>query len=176
MLQFTPDWVTASHSDTSRTPPPEASAPLDLAEVAGVYLTPESISAQVDALASCMHAMPDVQVHIEPRHIFSDGLYGREVRMPAGTIAVGYRHKQAHICIISEGRCLVVAEDGTHEVEAPATFVVPVGRRNCVHAITDTVWTTIHAVPNDMRDIAEIEMKLVGVVIPAIEGGDDGVY
>lgn len=169
MLHFTPEYVTPSPSDTSRTPLMEASAPLDLAEVAGVYLTPESISAQVDALATAMHAMPDAQVQIAPRHIFSDGLYGREVRMPAGTIAVGHRHKQAHICIISEGRCLVVAEDGTQEVEAPATFVVPVGRRNCVHAITETVWTTIHAVPNDMRDVAEIEAALTETLLL---GGD----
>ena len=162
-LHFTPDYVTLAPSvgNMARTPLLEASAPLDLTEVAGVYLTPDNISAQVDALASAMHAMPEAQVHIEPRHIFSDGLYGREVRLPAGTVAVGHRHKQAHICIISEGRCLVVAEEGTQEVEAPATFVVPVGRRNCVHAITDTVWTTVHAVPNDTRDVEAIEALLV---------------
>jgi quercetin dioxygenase-like cupin family protein len=171
-LNFTPEWVTPFGSDTSRTPLLEASAPLAPLEGAGVFLTPDIISAQVDALASAMLSMPDAQVQIAPRHIFSDGLYGREVRMPAGTIAVGHRHKQAHICIISEGRCLVVAEDGTQEVEAPATFTVPVGRRNCVHAITETVWTTIHAVPNDMRDVADIEMMLVGTTIPAIEGGN----
>ena len=171
-LHFTPDYVTVrpSAGNMARTPLMEASAPLDFSEVAGVYLTPDNISAQVDALASAMHAMPEAQVHIEPRHIFSDGLYGREVRMPAGTIAVGHRHKQAHICIISAGKCLVVAEDGTTEVEAPATFVVPVGRRNCVHAITDTVWTTVHAVPNDARDVEAIEAMLVDKT--ALIGGD----
>jgi quercetin dioxygenase-like cupin family protein len=160
-LHFTPEWVTPSHSDTSRAPLMEGSAPLAPSEGAGVFLTPNIISAQVDALASAMHAMPEAQVQIAPRHIFSDGLYGREVRMPAGTVAVGHRHKQAHICIVSEGKCLVVTEDGTQEVEAPATFVVPVGRRNCVHAITDTVWTTIHAVSSAVRDVATIEAMLV---------------
>lgn len=171
-LHFTPDYVTVRPSavDTVRAPLLEASAPLDFSEVAGVYLTPDNISAQVDALASAMHAMPEAQVHIEPRHVFSDGLYGREVRLPAGTVAVGHRHKQAHICIISAGKCLVVAEDGTTEVEAPATFVVPVGRRNCVHAITETVWTTVHAVPNDARDVEAIEALLVDKT--ALIGGD----
>jgi hypothetical protein len=64
----------------------------------------------------------------------------------------------------------VVAEEGTQEVEAPATFVVPVGRRNCVHAITDTVWTTVHAVPNDTRDVEAIEALLVDKT--ALIGGD----
>lgn len=171
-LHFTPDYVTVRPSavDMVRAPLLEASAPLDFSEVAGVYLTPDNISAQVDALASAMHAMPEAQVHIEPRHIFSDGLYGREVRLPAGTVAVGHRHKQAHICIISAGKCLVVAEDGTTEIEAPATFVVPVGRRNCVHAITDTVWTTVHAVPNEARDVEAIEALLVDKT--ALIGGD----
>lgn len=168
-LYFTPEWVTPSPSDTSRAPLMEGSAPLAPLEGAGVFLPPDIISAQVDALASAMHAMPEAQVQIAPRHIFSDGLYGREVRMPAGTIAVGHRHKQAHICIVSEGKCLVVTEDGTQEVEAPATFVVPVGRRNCVHAITDTVWTTIHAVSSAVRDVATIEMMLVET---AMIGGD----
>ena len=170
-LQFTPDYVTPcpSGGSPSRTPLMEASAPLDLAEVAGVYLTPDNISAKVDALATAMHAMLEAQVHIEPRHIFSDGLYGREVFLPAGTVAVGHRHKQAHICIVSAGKCLVVAEDGTTEVEAPATFIVPVGRRNCVHAITDTVWTTVHAVSSAVRDVATIETMLVET---AMIGGD----
>lgn len=163
MLHFTPDYVSAR---ASRGLPPRASLPrastlLAPDKVARVYLAPDNISAQVDALAATMHAMPEAQVQIDPQHIFSDGLYGREVRLPAGTIAVGHRHKQAHICIVSAGKCLVVGEDGTTEIEAPATFVVPVGRRNCVYAITNTVWTTIHAVPNDCRDVATIEAALV---------------
>ena len=145
----------------ARVPHLEASDPLSIAEAIGVDLTPQRIRERVDSLAASMFAMPERQVHIEPDHIFTDGLYVREVRMPAGTVAVGLRHKQAHVCIVSAGRCLVVAEDGVKEVEAPSTFVVPVGRRNCVHAITETVWTTVHAVPNDVRDVAAIEASLV---------------
>ena len=97
------------------------------------------------ALQSRMLAMPEHQIAIPPRHTFAHGLYAREVTLPAGSTAIGFRHAQEHICIISQGRVQVVTEDGAEEIAAPATLVVPAGRKNCVHAIEETVWTTIHA-------------------------------
>ena len=97
------------------------------------------------ALQERMLAMPEHQIVIEPRHTFAHGLYAREVTLPEGSVAVGYRHAQEHICILSKGRVLVVTEEGTKEIAAPATFVVSAGRKNCVHALEETVWTTIHA-------------------------------
>lgn len=100
---------------------------------------------RVLALQSKMLAMPEHQIVILPRHTFAHGLYAREVTLPAGSTAIGFRHAQEHICIISKGRVQVVTEDGTQEIAAPATMVVPAGRKNCVHALEETVWTTIHA-------------------------------
>ena len=137
-----------------------------------MYLAPETISKQVDALAASMFAAPDAQISVHPEHLFSDGVYGRTVRLDAGTIAVGHRHKQAHICIISAGHCRVITDEGGREVKAPAVFAVPVGARNCVQAITDTVWTTVHAVPNACRDVDAIERMLVDKTAPALIGGD----
>ena len=92
-----------------------------------------------------MLAMPEHQIVIPPRHTFAQGLYAREVTLPEGSTAIGFRHTQEHICIISKGRVQVVTEDGVQEIAAPATMVVPAGRKNCVHALEETVWTTIHA-------------------------------
>lgn len=103
------------------------------------------MDSRVLALQSQMLAMPEHQIAIAPRHTFAHGLYAREVTLPAGSIAVGFRHTQEHICIISQGRVQVVTEDGAEEIAAPATLVVPAGRKNCVHALEETVWTTIHA-------------------------------
>jgi quercetin dioxygenase-like cupin family protein len=100
---------------------------------------------RVLALQSRMLAMPEHQIVIEPRHMFANGLYAREVTLPEGSTAVGYRHAQEHICILSKGRVAVVTEEGTQELVAPAMFVVPAGRKNCVHALEETVWTTVHA-------------------------------
>lgn len=114
---------------------------------------------RVIALQGQMMAMPEHQIHIEPRHFFADGLYAREVTLPAGSTAVGHTHGQEHVCIISKGRVQVVTEEGTKEISAPATMIVPAGRKNCVHALEETVWTTIHA--SDAKTPQEAESTLL---------------
>ena len=116
---------------------------------------------RVLALQSRMLAMPKHQIVIEPRHYFADGLYAREVTLPEGSTAIGYRHAQEHICIISQGRVQVVSEDGVREIAAPATMVIPAGRKNCVHALEETVWTTVHA-----SDAATPDEAFAALVIP----------
>lgn len=121
-------------------------------------LTPPVVPmlARVSALEGAMHALPDnVKLAIEPVHRFAQGLYAREVTLPAGSVAVGHQHTQEHICIISKGIVRVVSDDGTREIAAPATMIMPAGTKNCVYALTDTVWTTIHA--TELTDVAEIE-------------------
>lgn len=116
------------------------------------------VRSQIAALEAAMKASDD-QIHIEPTHRFAQGLYAREVTLPAGSTAVGHIHAQEHICIVSKGRALVVSEGGTVEIEAPCTMIIPAGRKNCVHAIEETVWTTIHA--TDIRDIDDLERELL---------------
>ena len=116
---------------------------------------------RVLALQSRMLAMPNHQIVIEPRHFFAQGLYAREVTLPEGSTAIGYRHAQEHICIISQGRVQVVSEDGVVEIAAPATMVIPAGRKNCVHALEETVWTTIHA-----SDVKTPDDAFAALVLP----------
>ena len=106
-----------------------------------------------------MLAMPEHQIVIEPVHRFAHGLYAREVTLPAGSTATGMIHGQEHICIISKGRALVVTDDGAQEYAAPATLIVPRGRKNCVHALEETVWTTIHA--TRAKSVADAEATLI---------------
>lgn len=113
----------------------------------------------VFALQDAMLARPDLQIAIEPRHFFAHGLYGREVTLPAGSTAIGHAHAQEHLCIISKGRVQVVSEDGVREIAAPATMIIPAGRKNCVHALEETVWTTIHA--SDAETVEEAEAALI---------------
>lgn len=121
-----------------------------------------AIRADIAALESAILGL-DCQVHIEPVHTFAHGLYAREVTLQAGCTATGFVHKQEHLCFISKGRILVLSESGgAREVVAPAMFVVPRGTKNCVHALEETVWTTVHA--TELRDVAEIERALTSPV------------
>jgi len=103
------------------------------------------LDTRVLQMQAAMLAAPELHIAIPPRHTFAHGLYAREVTLPAGSTAIGFRHTQEHICIISQGRVQLVTEDGVQEIAAPATMVIPAGRKNCVHALEETVWTTIHA-------------------------------
>ena len=83
-------------------------------------------------------------------HYFVNGVYGREIFIPAGVLVAGRIHKTEHISIISQGIVEVVTDNViTGEVlretyEAPYTFVSPIGTKRMVQALTDTVWTTFH--------------------------------
>lgn len=161
-LRFTPEYVTAGSSCgfPQRIAPVGVSA-AQIPNQAAAAMASLNTREKVDALQAAMLAATDAHVHLEPAHRFADGLYARELVLPAGTTAIGHRHRQEHVCIVSQGRCLVVTDGEQREVTAPATFVVPIGTRNCVHAIEDTVWTTVHACPNDWRDVERIEAALV---------------
>jgi len=116
-------------------------------------------NARVFALQSRMLAMPEHHIQIVPAHYFAHGLYAREVTLPAGSTAVGHMHAQEHICIISKGRVQIVTEGGVEEISAPATMIIPRGRKNCVHALEETVWTTIHS--SDAKTVEDAEDALI---------------
>lgn len=119
---------------------------------------------RVMALQSQMMAMTEHHIQIVPVHRFAHGLYAREVTLPAGSTAVGYRHAQEHIVVLSKGRVQIVTEGGTVEVAAPATMIVPAGRKNCVHALEETVWTTVHA-----SAAATVEEAEAALILPDAE-------
>lgn len=97
---------------------------------------------KVYRLESLLLTMPQVDCPV--RNVFADGLYAREMTLPAGTVITGAVHKTQHITIISKGRVLVLRPEGPQEFAAPAMFISEPGVKNAVHALEDTVWTTFH--------------------------------
>mgnify|MGYP003590376324 CR=1 FL=1 len=94
------------------------------------------------------------------QHHFAPGAYGREMTIPAGLVVVGKIHKHAHINVISKGRVQVFTEqDGVLELAAPCTFVSSPGTKRVIHALEETVWTTVHV--TDKTDLAEIEREVI---------------
>lgn len=85
------------------------------------------------------------QVSIEPIHHFAHGVYAREVRIPAGILAVGKIHKTVHLCIVSQGDISVYTEtEGLKRIQAPCTMVCQPGTKRAIYTHADTVWTNIH--------------------------------
>jgi len=89
-------------------------------------------------------------------HRFTDGMYIREIHMPAGIVVTSRIHKTQHPYVITMGVCEVVKEDGTHELlKAPHTGITEKGTRRVLLIHEDTVWTTFHI--TDKTDPVEIE-------------------
>jgi hypothetical protein len=95
------------------------------------------------------------QVSIRTKHYFSDGIYAREVLIPAGVMVTGKLHKYRQLNIVSQGDISVLLADGVKRIRAPYTVVSPSGTKRIAFAHADTVWTTI--LQTDSTDLDEIE-------------------
>ena len=114
---------------------------------------------QIERLEAQMRMME--QLPIEPVHHFADGLYAREITILAGTILTGKVHSTEHLNIVSQGRIAVWTEDGMKIVAAPCTLVSRPGTKRVGFALEDTVWTTVHANPQNHTDLAALEAVLI---------------
>lgn len=130
-----------------------------LAELHDQPLTTAPTRDQIARLEAHMLEAP--QLPIEPIHHFSEGIYAREITIPAGTLLTGKIHSTEHLNIVSKGRIAVWTEDGMKVVEAPCTIVSRPGTKRVGLALTDTVWTTIHHNPGNITDLAQLEAELI---------------
>ena len=77
-------------------------------------------------------------------HYFAPGVYAREMWMPKGCLVTGKIHVTEHLNILSQGKVSVSNKGESILMEAPHTFVSPVGTKRAIYAHEDTTWTTIH--------------------------------
>lgn len=90
------------------------------------------------------------------RHVFTPGMFVREVSVPAGVILTTHTHRTEHPFVLSKGKVSVFSEeDGSRYLEAPFMGVTKIGTRRIVYHHEDTIWTTFHA--TELTDIDEIE-------------------
>tara|TARA_R110000737_G_scaffold7661_1_gene22547 strand:+ start:3130 stop:3507 length:378 start_codon:yes stop_codon:yes gene_type:complete len=99
------------------------------------------------------------QVTGQTRHYFSDGMYARELFIPAGTVVVGALHKSQHLYMVVKGKCKVSSQYETVEIEAPYIGETIPGTKRVIYAETDCVW--IGFFPTQLTDIDKIEAALI---------------
>lgn len=95
-------------------------------------------------------------------HTFAEGMYIREIFIPQGTLLTGKIHRHAHPNILLRGEVLVVTEQGGREhLLAPQAMISPPGTKRAIYALADTVWMTMHANPENLRDLAALEALII---------------
>lgn len=111
------------------------------------------------------------------KHTFADGIYVREMSIPAGHMIVGKIHRHDHLNFISKGRVTVITEQGgVEELTGPCTMISPAGVKRLLFTHEDTVWTVAHV--TDKTDLDEIEAEVIaasytamGWEQPSLQGG-----
>ena len=117
-----------------------------------------AIRQAIDAAEELMLQMPQVEIPL--RHDFADGLYGREILIPAGTTLTGKVHRHADLNFILYGEIEVLTERGDFKrVTGPCWFAGKAGAKQIGRAITDTLWVTVHATRN--RDLETLEDEIL---------------
>lgn len=95
----------------------------------------------------------------ETRHFFAEGLYLREMSVPAGTLVMGKTHRMEHFLIITKGRAIVVSEEGRQEIGAGYVSPSPAGAKRAILALEDLTMVTVHPNEDNTEDLEEIEEK-----------------
>ena len=82
----------------------------------------------VDELEQMFLMLPPAPCPV--RHIYGEGVYMREVTMPADSFVIGHRQKGETLSMLVKGSGYLVGENGeTMEVKAPFVWVAPPGRK-----------------------------------------------
>ena len=93
------------------------------------------------------------------KHHFSQGVYGREMVIPKGTIVTGKIHKYTQLNILLCGELSVLTEDGVKRIKPPFVVVSPPGTKRIAFAHEDSRWLTIHG--TEETDVDKIEEKFI---------------
>lgn len=132
-----------THSNALTTPSGEASL-LQLAQEFG---------RDVERIEQFM--LSEQQVECPVIHRYGPGVYIRELKIPAGTLAVGHHQNFEHTNIMLKGRVTMLHDDGsTTELVAPALFIGKPGRKiGYIHE--DMVWLNVYATTE--QDVTKLE-------------------
>jgi hypothetical protein len=91
-------------------------------------------------------------------HHFGPGVYIREVKIPAGSLVLGHKHRNPHVNILVSGRLKLMGENNCiTELVAPAV-ISTLGGRKLAYAIDETIWQNVYA--TEERDIEKLEELL----------------
>jgi hypothetical protein len=116
---------------------------------------------RLSALEAAIKALPpELQIKEQLFHHFAEGLYAREMRVPAGSVVVGKMHKYPCINLIMAGTMEVRSTTGRSiRINAPYIFTSPAGTKRAGYAVTDLTWVTVH--PSKTTDLEQLEAELI---------------
>ena len=96
---------------------------------------------------------------LEQVHHFSDGIYAKQMVIPAGHIVGSHAHAYSHLSVLASGDVVVDANGVLTDYVGPACIEIKAGVEHRVFAKTNAVWFCIHA--TEETDVNKIDEVLV---------------
>lgn len=128
-------------------------------------------SSPIDKVEYELSTLPVAEIPLT--HIFTDGLYIRQAYAPAGSMFTTVHHNTEHPFILISGTTEVISNEGASSITGPFMGITKKGTRRLVHAITDAMYLTIHANPDNLTDPDEIIRRItIPVENPLIDAED----
>ncbi len=113
---------------------------------------------QVDRLQAACAQLPQTEMPLT--HLFTPGLYAREIFVPKGTLVVTKIHKKEHPFVILAGSANIwTADSGVVTLSAPYVGVTKAGTRRVLLTTEDCRWITFH--PTMETDLDKLEEELI---------------
>ena len=124
----------------------------------------EAVQQRIDDLEAGLRVGIDcgalVDIPQQLRHIFTPGLYARELSLPRGSVVVTKIHNTEHPFVVSKGVVRVFIEGvGWETITAPHLGVTKPLTRRVALIVEDCVWTTFH--PTDKTTPEEVEAEII---------------
>ena len=105
------------------------------------------------------HHTEDMQDLMPVTHKLENGLYTREVFMPAGQLVVSFIHKQNHPSFFMEGEMSLLMDRGeVKRVKAPMVVHTEAGTQRVAVIHEDTRWACVYR--TDAKTIEEAEKEV----------------
>jgi len=112
---------------------------------------------QILEMEAFMRELPQVEMPV--KHHFIDGVYMRELFIPAGTLLTGKIHNKENFSILASGTLRITNGTDSMIISAPHVMSDKPGIKRMGYAETDVVF--INVIKTDLTDIDEIEKELV---------------
>lgn len=97
---------------------------------------------KIELLQEACRPLP--QVTMPTRHFLLEGMYLRQILIPAGTLFIGRVHKKPHYFLVLAGAAQVTTDEGFAVLRAGMVLMSPPGVKRAGITIQDTIFATIH--------------------------------
>ena len=125
----------------------------------------------VDNLEAVMMQFPEELIDGPLVHKFTDGMYIREIFMPAGSLWTSKIHKTEHPYVVSYGKAAVsIDAQELYEITAPYTGITKPGTRRVLYILEDCIWTTFHRIDGMKSEYNDLSSEEIDKIVEEIEG------